>query len=308
MSKLINLTLTQVFKSVHFPNCELSNFHISLRGKIKQLDKIKVGIVNYLNTKPLLFGINHSPVRERIVLVEDYPSNIASHLMQGKIDIGLVPVAILPKLSEFYIHTDYCIGCDGQVGSVCLFSDVPLEEVETVLLDYQSRTSVALLKILVKHFWKINPQYLDTSSDYRSGIRGTTAGLVIGDRSFEQRKNSRYVYDLGEAWKQFTGLPFVFAAWISPKPLAKNFVTEFNSANAFGVANIDRLAETVVNPLIDVREYFTRCISYHLNDAKKQGLQRFLQFLTSQHSDGGEFDANVQSSSTPATPAPGASR
>src|SRR5688500_8622220 len=110
--------------------------------------KIKVGIVNYLNTKPLLYGIERSPVLEEIELIKDYPSNIASALLKNEIDVGLVPVAIIPRLKYYELITDYCISCDGPVASVCLFSDVPLAEVETVLLDYQSRTSVELARIL----------------------------------------------------------------------------------------------------------------------------------------------------------------
>jgi len=250
-----------------------------LPRKINQLKKIKIGIVNYLNTIPLLYGINKSPVRDSVELIYDYPSNIASFLIDGKIDIGLVPVAILPKLTEFHVHTEYCISCNGPVASVCLFSEVPIENIESVLLDYQSRTSVALLKILLLNYWKIKPELVDTASDYRSLIRESTAGLVIGDRSFEQRKKSRYVYDLGEAWKQYTGLPFVFATWTSTKPIDQNFIKEFDKANATGVQSIPHIIETVPYSLFDMKEYFTKYISYRLDDEKREGLNHFLELL-----------------------------
>ena len=192
--------------------------------------KIRVGAVSYLNTKPLLFGIEHAEVRNKIELKIDYPSRIAAMLLNDEIDIGLVPVAIIPKLEEYYLNTDYCIGSDGAVASVCLFSEVPIHKVEKVLLDYQSRTSVQLAKILLKEYWKVDPVAEDAKEDFREHIYGTTAGLVIGDRALEQRKKSAYIYDLGEAWKNFTDLPFVFAAWISNKNLDKNFIKEFNEA------------------------------------------------------------------------------
>jgi chorismate dehydratase len=250
-----------------------------LRGKINQLKKIKVGIVNYLNTMPLLYGINQSPVKNSIELIQDYPSNIASLLLEDKIDIGLVPVAILPDLEEYYIYTDYCIGSDGPVISVGLFSEVPIHEIETVLLDYQSHTSVALLKILLRDYWKVEPRLENTSSDYRPSIKGRTAGLIIGDRSFEQRKHSKYVYDLGEAWKNYTGLPFVFAAWISLKPLDDEFVESFNTANKAGVENIRAAIENTPSSLFNMEDYFTRYISYEFDAKKKQGLERFLQLM-----------------------------
>ena len=245
------------------------------------MKKIKVGIVNYLNTKPLLYGITHSPVRESIELVEDYPSNIASYLLAGKIDIGLVPVTVLPEIKEYHIYTDYCIGSDGPVASVCLFSDVPISEVKAVLLDYQSRTSVALLKVLLRDYWKTRPELINTKSDYRSSIKGTTAGLVIGDRSLEQRKHSRYIYDLGEAWKEHTGLPFVFAAWISRAVLKDDFVYSFNEANRLGIENINTVINNGSGDLFNLKEYYTKYISYPLDEKKRRGLAHFLTLLPS---------------------------
>ena len=121
------------------------------------------------------------------------------------------------------------------------FSEVPLEKIEKVLLDYQSRTSVALLKILIEDFWKIKVDFEDTSGDYQSKIAGTTAGLIIGDRALQQRKISPFIYDLGAEWQKFTDFPFVFAAWISNKKLDDNFINDFNEANAFGLNRIDQV-------------------------------------------------------------------
>lgn len=244
------------------------------------MKKIKVGIVKYLNTKPLLYGISHSPVMELIELIEDHPANIGAFLKEGHIDIGLVPVAILPRLRNYQIHTDFCIGCNGPVGSVCLFSDVPVQEIQTILLDYQSRTSAALLQILAKEYWKITPQFVNTNSEYRSSINGSTAGLVIGDRAFEQRQFSRYAYDLGETWKQYTGLPFVFAVWATTKTLDSQFIQPFNKANRVGVENIKKVIEPAAYPLFDLEEYFTKHISYDFDDEKKIGLSHFLQLLS----------------------------
>src|SRR5690242_3308024 len=158
-------------------------------------------------------------VKDEADLLIDYPSKIASMLLEDKIDVGLVPVAIIPEMKEYHIISDYCIGSVGKVASVCLFSDVLLDKIETILLDYQSRTSVALLKVLTREYWKLNVVFKNTSGNYQSKISGTTAGLVIGDRALQQRKISPFIYDLGEEWKRFTGFPFVFAAWISNKKL-----------------------------------------------------------------------------------------
>src|SRR5689334_3017766 len=110
--------------------------------------KVRVGAVSYLNTKPLIYGFEEGMMKDEIELVYDYPARIAAMLLQDEIDVGLVPVAIIPLLKESYIITDHCIGADGKVGSVGLFSDVPIEQVTKVLLDYQSRTSVLLVRLL----------------------------------------------------------------------------------------------------------------------------------------------------------------
>ncbi len=209
----------------------------------------------------------------------DYPSHIATMLLQDEIDIGLVPVAVIPKMKEYFINTNYCIGCDGPVGSVCIFSDVPLEKVDHILLDYQSRTSTELAKILLREYWKVSPEITDGGIDFIDHIKGSTAGLVIGDRALEQRRISLYRYDLGEAWKALTGLPFVFAAWISNKKLDDSFIKMFNEANGLGVQNVDQVLTHLNNDIFDLRQYFEKYISYQLDDAKKEGLRLFLQKL-----------------------------
>jgi chorismate dehydratase len=213
---------------------------------------------------------------DRIELVQDYPANIAQLLLDGRIDVGLVPVAIIPHMKESHIITDYCIGCDGPVASVCLFSEVPVEEVEEVLLDYQSKTSVALAKVLLRDYWKVNPQLVNTKSDYRSLIKGTTAGLVIGDRALEQRKVSPFIYDLGEAWKKHTGLPFLFAAWVSNKKLPGDFVAAFNMANKSGVESIEKVVPENPYAVFDLQQYYLKYISYVLDNDKRRGMERFL--------------------------------
>jgi hypothetical protein len=94
-------------------------------------------------------------------------------LIKDEIDIGLVPVAILPALKEYHIISDYCIACDGEVASVCLFSEVPVNDIQTILLDYQSKTSVALLKILLKEHWNIEPKLVDAEQGYELSISGS---------------------------------------------------------------------------------------------------------------------------------------
>ena len=242
--------------------------------------KTRVGAVSYLNTKPLIYGFEQGNMKNDIELVYDYPARIASMLLNDEIDVGLVPVAVLPRLKQFEIITDYCIGCNGPVASVCLFSEVPVDEIKVLLLDYQSRTSVALIQLLIQEHWKINPVLTHTTADFRKLITGTTAGLVIGDRAFEQRKISPYIYDLGLAWKQLTEMPFVFATWTSNKKLDDKFVQSFNEATQSGIRNLDEVVANNPYDLFDLKAYYTEYISYSLDDNKISGMQLFLKKLS----------------------------
>jgi chorismate dehydratase len=117
-----------------------------------QLKKIKVGAVSYLNTKPLIYGMKGEGFVNSNELILTYPSHLASMLLKREIDVALVPSALLAELPDYSIVSDYCIGSIDQVASVCVFSDKPIDSVECIYLDYQSKTSVALLKILLKHY------------------------------------------------------------------------------------------------------------------------------------------------------------
>lgn len=241
--------------------------------------KIRVGAVSYLNTKPLVYGFEKGEMNEAVELSFEYPSLLAEKLLANEIDIGLIPVAAIPSLPESHIITDLCIGANGTVASVCLFSEVPIEKIETIYLDYQSRTSVALLKVLLLEYWKVTPQLLPASPGYQEKINGAVAGLVIGDRAFAQRKKSTYIYDLAEAWTILTGLPFVFAAWVANKKLDKDFIQKFGAVSSRGFSHLPEIVNNNVTPNYDLLYYYQHNISYTLDARKKEGLHLFLKKL-----------------------------
>jgi chorismate dehydratase len=242
--------------------------------------KIKVGIVSYLNTRPLIYGLKLPPISEEIELIEDNPARLAELLKKNEIDLGLIPVAAIPELNEHYIIGDYCIGTETEVATVCLFSESPLNEIKKVYLDYQSRTSVALLKWLMAEYWGIHPELIQAKDEsYRNQITGTTAGLVIGDRAFEQRKISTFIFDLASEWRSITGLPFVFAAWISNKSLPTDFVDRFNHANSIGLDHLNEIVNTQKFDLFDLNKYYKIHLSYKLDERKKKGMNLFLSVI-----------------------------
>lgn len=243
-------------------------------------EKIRVGIVSYLNTRPLIYGLERLPIKNKIELIEEHPALLADKLRNGEIDLGLVPVAVIPKLPQSYINGNYCIGSVGDVASVALFSEEPVEKIKKIYLDYQSRSSVQLLKWLALHHWKIIPEYIDAEDEtYIEKIKNDTAALIIGDRALRQRKFSKYIYDLAGEWKAATGLPFVFAAWVSTRKLPDDFIKEFDAANAYGLQHLDEIATVYNNGTYDLKKYYSQDLSYELDEEKKKGMKYFLEYM-----------------------------
>ena len=246
------------------------------------MSKIKIVAVSYLNTKPLLFGLQNSSLWQHIDLQLQMPSVCAEKLLSGEVEIGLVPVAIIPQLATPHLFSDYCIGAEGKVRTVCIYSNVPLEKISKLYLDYQSKTSIELVKILLDKHWKCAPQLLPASKGFEEKIIGDTAALIIGDRTMELEHQFPYIYDLAEAWKSFTGLPFVFAAWVSNRPLPDELAAQFNAAFAWGIRHIPQLLPMLDTPIsnFNLEEYFTKNISYHLTVEKQKALNLFLSYLS----------------------------
>ena len=238
-------------------------------------------MVSYLNTRPLLLGMEQSPFKERIELMKAYPAQIAQALLDDTIDIGLVPVAVMPLLKHPQLVSKYVIGTEGEVASVALFSQVPMDQIEKVYLDYQSRTSVALAKILFKQFWKKEVEFLNATEGYINQIHGNTAGIIIGDRALVNLDKFEHIYDLGLAWKAYSGLPFVFAAWVANKPIPLEFIEAFDAANGYGLSHLEDVIALIpaIEQVYDLHKYYKENISYELTPEKKAGLDKFLEAL-----------------------------
>jgi len=245
--------------------------------------KWRIGAVSYLNTRPLLLGMEQSPFKERIDLIKSYPAQIAQDLLDDTIDIGLIPVAIMPLLSNPQIVSKYLIGTEGEVASVALFSQVPVEQIEKLYLDYQSRTSVQLAKLLLSKYWNKEVEFLIATEGYINKISGTTAGVIIGDRALASLNIFEHVYDLGLAWKAHTGLPFVFAAWVANKPIPSTFMKAFDIANEYGLKHLDEVIALIPasEQVYDLHKYYTENISYEFTPEKREGLEMFLKLIQS---------------------------
>ena len=246
--------------------------------------KYKVSAVSYLNTIPFIYGLKNSLIFDQIELSLDFPALCADKLIRGEVDIALAPVVSIPQLVNPHIISDYCIGANGAVDTVCLYSDVPISEIESIALDYQSHTSVELLKILLREYWYLNPELKKADIGFEDSIKGKHAALVIGDRTFDLQTKHTYIYDLSANWKQLTGLPFVFATWVSNKELPKDFILTFNVALEHGLQNMNKaiaLEGDNYPNCENSEDYLNNKISYHLDSEKKKGMELFFSKIIS---------------------------
>jgi len=244
------------------------------------MNKIRISAVSYTNTRPFLYGLEHSAVIHDIDLSLDMPADCAQKLIDNRVDIGLIPVAAALQLPKWEIVSDYCIGANGPVNSVFIFSNCDINEVKTIQLDAQSRSSNNLAKVLLKNFWKITPEQIVDAKDYASPADKHTAFVQIGDRTFGKKEMFPFVYDLAEEWKKFTGLPFVFAAWIANKPIPEEFTKEFNKALKYGLDHrTELLRELPIRDDFDLQDYLMNKLDFVLDNDKRRALDLFLGYI-----------------------------
>jgi chorismate dehydratase len=246
------------------------------------MELLKISAVSYLNTFPFVFGLRQSGILQNFSLELDVPSICAEKLKQGLADIALVPVGALPEINQFHYISNFCIGAVREVKTVLLLSKVPLEKIHHIYLDFDSRTSVELVKVLARHHWKINPQWENLKAGQSASKDQYESLVAIGDKTFVIRQDFPYIYDLATEWINFTGLPFVFAVWVSKKKLPEDILSMFTNALAYGINHKRECIEYFRDKLPgcdDCLSYLEDNISYEFDAKKKEGLNAFLSFL-----------------------------
>ena len=249
-----------------------------------RMDKIKISVVKYANSYPFIFGLKNSGFDKKVILSMDHPADCAAKLVSNIVDIGLIPVAALPMLAEHHIISDCCIGANERVKTVMLLSNTPFDKIETIYLDYRSLTSVNLVQILAKNYWKREFKWVKTDENFDfTKINNKEAVTLIGDQCFEYENHFKYDIDLAFEWKNFTGLPFVFACWTANKKINPEFIDEFNRTLKWGVKNIAavvaEMGQTGVIRGKDLEHYLTKNIDFKLNADKHKALKLFLSFI-----------------------------
>jgi chorismate dehydratase len=233
---------------------------------------LKIGTVSYLNSVPLNEGLYDHP---DVDLHQYVPSRLARELADGSVDIGLVPVVEALRHGRYRIFPDAAIGCVGEVLSVKVFSDVPLADIRSVRLDPSSRTSNALTQVILEGAYSLSPRYVDASNP-----DPTDAAVIIGDPVLRRTEAAHAEIDLGQAWFDMTGLPFVFAVWAGRPDVATERAAEILAGSKrAGVRNIDSIAtrEAASRDLNAelCRRYLRDYICFDLGEAQQAGIRWF---------------------------------
>jgi chorismate dehydratase len=201
---------------------------------------LRLGVVPYLNVQPIIHGLAADP---RFVIEPDVPSRVAERLHAGEIDLGMIP-SIEYAFGSYAIVPDIAIGSRGAVRSVMLFLGRPLEEVRRVALDTSSRTSVALLKILLRERLGRDPEFVAMRPGIRTMLVAADAALVIGDPALYFGGDVSRL-DLGEEWLRVTGLPFVYAFWAGrPGAVTPADVARLRAALGAGLSEVSQIASS----------------------------------------------------------------
>lgn len=243
----------------------------------------RIGAVSYLNTKPLIFGLEKTlhPDDELSLAL---PSKLAADLASGAIDIGLIPVVEYFQHPEFEVVSNAVIACRGPVWSVRVFFRCEPREVRTLALDEGSRTSIALSKVLFHHKFGFVPQTIPLKMEDDPVATPADAVLVIGDRAMHPesfRPAFQSDWDLGQTWFEETGLPFVFAMWVARnKSFANDSRSEiFETARDQGLLHVREIAESAASKYrltaSQCEDYLTKYIRFYLHEDERRGLQEF---------------------------------
>lgn len=247
------------------------------------MKKFRVGIVQYLNAKPLIQPLLEGELEHNLELRLAPPSQLARELKLGKLDVGLIPAIEYASNPDYLILPELAISACGAVHSVLLYSKKPVSEIKTVALDIASRTSVALVKILFAQHFKSSPKYIEATPPLDQMFEVADAALIIGDTALQTPAEECYQLDLSEEWFKLTGQAFVFAIFVARKRegLEKVWQTLLKSRE-IGMKNISQIARQESSVLgLDYEtcfDYLTHRICYDLSPEKLTGLKSFFKF------------------------------
>lgn len=257
---------------------------------------LRIGKIRYANLYPLFYTLERQCQVSQYTFIEGVPSEINRLLREGIVDISpSSSIEYLRSSRDYTLIEGHSISSVGPIQSILLFSTLPMKDLDgtRVLASAQSETSTALMRIILKKFYRCDVQIISSNVELKEGLRDFAAYMLIGDDALREGANpagrgpSSYVFDLGEIWYRETGLPFVFALWIARKSCCTpegldDFTSKLDDAKRFARNNLSRIADASPFAKILGREKLVRYwenISYDLDSHHKEGLRLFGQLL-----------------------------
>jgi chorismate dehydratase len=251
------------------------------------VSKLRVSVVQYLNTAPLVWGFTKGPLRGKYDLSFTVPSLCAEALRVGAVDVAIIPAVEYARIDGLAILPDLSIASKRKVRSLLLIAKRPIGEVRSIALDRSSRSTQALTKILCARRWRIVPGFHEASPQLDEMLHEADAALLIGDPALrfilrDQAGEGLHVYDIAEEWHAMTGLPAVLAVWAARKAvITGELIDDFRLSRDLGLQNlasISREAQAELNlPALDLRRYLTDNIDFSLDAENLLGLRRYFE-------------------------------
>jgi chorismate dehydratase len=268
--------------------------------------KLRISIVQYLNTAPLVWGFTNGPLRGKYDLSFTVPSQCAEQLRTGNADVAIIPAIEYQRISDLVILPDLAIASKNQVRSLLLIAQKPIEQVKSLALDGSSRSTQALTRILCAEKWKIAPQFFEATPDLNAMLQQADAALLIGDPALRisvgMEKDSwpgaegqticqsatlgiagpelLYVYDVVAEWRALTGLPAVLAVWAARRDVASpELAADFLASRDFGMSRIPEIcfdaARELELPQRTLESYLRSNIDFSLDEENRRGLELY---------------------------------
>lgn len=245
------------------------------------VNKTRLNAVSYLNTRPLTYGLEHGGLDHGFEILYDIPSVCARQVKTGEASAGVIPsIEYARSAVPYAIVPGISIASDGPVGSILLFHRVPVQRIRTVAMDVSSRTSVALARIVLGERYGLDFDSVDRPPDVPAMLEGADAALVIGDPALESADRPEPRLDLGKAWRELTGLPFVYAFWAGKEDgLTPGEVELLIESKEQGMAALDEIAEVHARnrsrPPSFYASYLRDNLIYGLGERERRGLMEF---------------------------------
>lgn len=249
-------------------------------------NKPYIAASSYLNAAPLCYSFVYGEQKDRCVFLSDEsPARCAELLSEGRADAALIPVIEYQRLSGLKIAPGACVASRRSVRSVLLASRVPIDRVRSVALDTTSRTSAALIQIILRRFYSLDVSYSPSPPKLEDMLESNDAALIIGDPAMLIDRSALHVYDLAEEWRKHTALPFVFAFWAiragSTAWQGAEGRIDFLAARLEGTAHAEELADIYAErlglPREELLSYLTENISYELDEESLRGLRLYYE-------------------------------